>query len=75
MTAWRRKLHPSQWFKRRPNSADQETKMDAKMNQDAKFVPRKRWPQMDSREKTTFVFKICVMVCTGGFAFANVVAP
>ncbi|MDB5794510.1 MAG: hypothetical protein JWR25_889 [Noviherbaspirillum sp.] len=49
--------------------------MNTKMSQDAKFVPRKRWPQMDSTEKTSFVFKICVMVCTGGFVFANVIAP
>jgi hypothetical protein len=49
--------------------------MEAGISKDSKLTPRKRWPAMDSREKTMFVLKICVMVCSGGFIFANVIAP
>jgi phosphoribosylformylglycinamidine (FGAM) synthase-like amidotransferase family enzyme len=60
---------------RRRNSANQEIDMENAANQDPRNAPRKRWAAMDSREKTIFIAKICVMVCTGGFVFGNVVAP
>jgi hypothetical protein len=36
---------------------------------------RKKWGVMSRLEKTVFVLKVCLMVCSGGFIYANVLAP
>lgn len=34
--------------------------------------PAQKWATMSSGAKAVFVAKVCVMVCTGGFVFGNV---
>lgn len=35
----------------------------------------KKWEEMDRREKTIFVLKVTIMVCSFGWIFGNVLAP
>lgn len=35
----------------------------------------KGWKGMNGSEKAIFVAKVCVMICTFGFVFGNIIAP
>ncbi|MEC4723666.1 hypothetical protein RY831_31575 [Noviherbaspirillum sp. CPCC 100848] len=35
-------------------------------------IPAKAWKSMDAKERTIFVGKVCVMVCSAGFIFGGV---
>jgi hypothetical protein len=34
----------------------------------------KTWKTMRTREKAIFVVKVCIMICTFGFVFGNIIA-
>lgn len=37
-------------------------------------LPNKTWASMNRNERAVFVLKVCIMVCSGGFIFANILA-
>lgn len=39
-----------------------------------KVSSNKKWAEMNANDRLVFVAKICIMVCTGGFVFANILA-
>lgn len=39
-----------------------------------KVSSNKKWAEMNANDRFVFVAKVCIMVCTGGFVFANILA-
>lgn len=42
------------------------------METSAVAKPAQKWATMNNAARATFVAKVCVMVCTGGFVFGGV---